>query len=263
MAGKRAPGGGRKPKGDFAGKSSAFSTRITPELRAALDSESEQTGKSISQIVERRLRESYDEPKRMQRSLGPDHVRALAYIVAHLAQKVEDQTRQAWHQDRFTFDALGVAILAAMSRYRAEGEPVVPPAIEDFIRETAVRLRKPELVVRMEYLRHPEGIGISGASSLREHPNVTPPLGDTYEYPDEFYLIPFIHKALSKEKGPNGEWLGETEDGGRSFGHYPPDHLTDDQKRGWYERHYGRAISDDDFVALRQARRTEEAQRKR
>ncbi|RUU86115.1 hypothetical protein EOB59_29990 [Mesorhizobium sp. M7A.F.Ca.MR.176.00.0.0] len=223
MAGKRAPGGGRKPSGEFAGKSAAFSTRITPELRSALDAESESSGKSISQIVERRLRESYDEPKRMQRILGADHVRALAYLVAHLAMEVERQTRLEWHQDRFTFNAIVSAMHTAMSLYQADkGPEAVPVAIEEHIKDVAERLQKPKLLEMLEYMRNSEEFGISVGQRLADVPNVPPPLGDSFEYLDEMYLGPFLRNALQKDKGPNGVWLRPKEPGSREFKYTPP-----------------------------------------
>ncbi|MER8744198.1 hypothetical protein NKH54_14050 [Mesorhizobium sp. M1004] len=179
----RAAGGGRKPKGEFAGKSSAFSTRITPDLRADLDAESASTGKSISQIVERRLRESYDEPKRMQRILGPDHVRALSYLVAHLAMEVEKQTRLEWHQDRFTFNAIVSAIHTAMSLFQADqGAEAVPAAIDEHIANVAERLQKPKMLEMLGFMRNSEEFGISVGQRLEDVPNVPPPLGDSFEY---------------------------------------------------------------------------------
>jgi hypothetical protein len=59
MKRKRAPGGGRKPKGPIKGKSAALSTRITPELRQLLDDAAEEAGRSLSQEVELRLRASF------------------------------------------------------------------------------------------------------------------------------------------------------------------------------------------------------------
>ncbi|MGN7802952.1 hypothetical protein ACTJKE_09475 [Ensifer sp. 22521] len=130
MAGKRAPGGGRKPNGEFAGKSAAFSTRITPELRAALDKESKETGKSISQIVERRLRDSFDHPKRWERALGPEHVRAFAYVVAKIVSSLEVATGQHWHEDAFTSLALKGALNIAVNYFGARNEVRVPERIE-------------------------------------------------------------------------------------------------------------------------------------
>lgn len=222
MQKKRAPGGGRKPSGEFAGKSSAFSTRITPELRAALEAESKSSGKSMSQIVERRLRESFDEPKRMQRILGPDHVRALAYLVAHLAMEVERQTRQEWHQDRFTFNAIVSATHTAMSLYQQDqGSEAVPAAIDEHIQDVAERLQKPKMLEMLGFMRNSEEFGISVGQRLAEVPNVPPPLGDSFEYQDEFYLGPFLRKALQKDEGPNGVWLRPKEPGSREFRYTP------------------------------------------
>ncbi|WP_037435827.1 hypothetical protein [Sinorhizobium fredii] len=130
MAGKRAPGAGRKPKGEFSGKSAAFSTRITPELRAALEKESKETGKSLSQIVERRLRDSFDHPKRWERALGPEHVRAFAYVVAKIVSSLEVATGQHWHKDGFTSLALKGALNIAVNYFGSQDEVCVPERIE-------------------------------------------------------------------------------------------------------------------------------------
>ncbi len=53
---KRAPGGGRKAAGSFAGKSCNFSTRITPELRGELEALANEMGQSISQVSEMLMR---------------------------------------------------------------------------------------------------------------------------------------------------------------------------------------------------------------
>jgi len=55
---RRAPGGGRKPQGEFHGKSTTMTTRITPMLRKALDEACEASGRSLSQEVEYRLAQS-------------------------------------------------------------------------------------------------------------------------------------------------------------------------------------------------------------
>ena len=58
MAGKRAAGGGRKPKGPFKGKTETLTTRITPELRRGLQLEADRNSRSLSQEIELRLRYS-------------------------------------------------------------------------------------------------------------------------------------------------------------------------------------------------------------
>jgi hypothetical protein len=46
MVGKRAPGAGRKPRGEFRGKTATLTTRITPKTRAALERASRNSGRS-------------------------------------------------------------------------------------------------------------------------------------------------------------------------------------------------------------------------
>ncbi|MGR9204121.1 hypothetical protein ACU8OG_09290 [Rhizobium leguminosarum] len=131
MTEKRGPGAGRKPKGEFSGKSAAFSTRITPELRAALEKESKETGKSLSQIVERRLRDSFDHPERWKRALGAEHVRALAYAVAKIVTDLEIRTGRHWHKDAFTGSALKAALNIAIHYFGSWGEVCVPDRLEE------------------------------------------------------------------------------------------------------------------------------------
>ncbi|WET72889.1 hypothetical protein [Rhizobium croatiense] len=131
MTGKREPGAGRKPDGEFSGKSAVFSTRITPDLRALLEKESKQTGKSLSQIVERRLRDSFDHPDRWKRALGAEHVRALAYVVAKIATSLEIRTGRHWHKDAFTGSALKAALNIAIHYFGSWGEVRVPDRLEE------------------------------------------------------------------------------------------------------------------------------------
>lgn len=130
---KRAPGGGRKPKGEIKGKSSAFSTRITPELRAKLDAESERTGKSISQIVERRLLDSFDRPRRSEAVLGADHIKALAYCFARLAIHIEAATGKRWCEDQFTYEALQTGIAVLFDVFNRRGEVALPERMTEMM----------------------------------------------------------------------------------------------------------------------------------
>ncbi|MGO7916228.1 hypothetical protein ACC702_32375 [Rhizobium ruizarguesonis] len=183
MTGKREPGAGRKPDGEFSGKSAVFSTRITPELRAALEKESKRTGKSLSQIVERRLRESFDDPKRRERALGADHVRALAYMVAKIATDLEVRTGRRWHKDAFTGSALKAALNIAIHFFGSGGEVRVPDRLEEqaaqmqaaspsanfgkFMNDPADygAHRGGELVASIKYLETPNNFHRSGASN--------------------------------------------------------------------------------------------------
>ena len=52
---KRAPGAGRKPKGEFAGKTATVTTRIMPDTREALEAAALASNRSLSQELELRL----------------------------------------------------------------------------------------------------------------------------------------------------------------------------------------------------------------
>ena len=60
MGKPKSPIVGRPPKGDIRNKRAVFSTRITPELKAALVIAATENGRSLSQEIERRLIDSLD-----------------------------------------------------------------------------------------------------------------------------------------------------------------------------------------------------------
>lgn len=88
---KRAPGGGRKPKGEIAGKSALLSTRIRPDTRAMLKRAAKEAGRSVSQEAELRLIRSFasDALSELATHGGKDRLRAavaaaVPFIVAAL-----------------------------------------------------------------------------------------------------------------------------------------------------------------------------------
>jgi hypothetical protein len=101
--GKRT-GSGRKPVHGKR-KLANFSTRITSELRDALEREAKRSGHSLSQEVERRLTDSL--PKKVwgeNRNLG------LAHLVNRTAQIIEGHTGESWVANDYTFRALRAAV---------------------------------------------------------------------------------------------------------------------------------------------------------
>jgi hypothetical protein len=126
MARKRAPGGGRKPQGEYPGKAAQFTTRITPETKRALVEAAVRGGRSLSQEVEKRLNATIMKPS------GAPHNRGLALAVAYLAESIELETQRDWRQDSFTAVGLHAGIDALLVRYAAAAveNPEVPPAIE-------------------------------------------------------------------------------------------------------------------------------------
>jgi hypothetical protein len=152
LAKKRAPGAGRKPRGEFKGKSATLTTRITPETRAAMERAAQKSGRSLSQEVERRLNDSV----RNERNRRSD-VRALAEAVAIVAEKVEIATGKQWLQDAFTGDALRGGIEVLVRHFAPHGARVIPPKVEEaaarMLPEATERDRSPSRVGEMEALK--------------------------------------------------------------------------------------------------------------
>ena len=152
MAKKRAPGAGRKPRGEFKGKSATLTTRITHETRAAMERAAQKNGRSLSQEVERRLYDS----ARNERSRRVD-VRALAEAVAIVTEKVELATGKQWLQDAFTGEALRRGIEVLIRHFAPHGAQVVPPRVEEaaprVLPEASERDRSPTGVGETEALK--------------------------------------------------------------------------------------------------------------
>lgn len=196
---------GRKPKGEYAGKSAVFSTRITPDLRAMLEEEAERTGRSISQVVERRLRDSFDRPKRMERALGAKHVRALAYMVARVVSSLEVATGHAWNRDSFTFCAAREAVKIAMKEFLPAGDPVVPKEIKRRAAMVTENARHANKEAEASYMTTPESLGIIHALMFTDMlARDIEPRHDIYDREEHFSdddqsLLPFIKRTLKED----------------------------------------------------------------
>ena len=156
MARKRAPGAGRKPKGEFAGKSATITTRIRPDTRSALEAAADAHGRSLSQEVEFRLRASLRKPTSEQR-----RNQALAHAVTLLVEVIEQDTGRSWLDDPFTGLALRHAVQLVAYHFASmstEGAPEIPTAIT----EAAFKM-PPDFAERY---RTPEGFGSLKAFGL-------------------------------------------------------------------------------------------------
>ena len=126
---KRAPGAGRKPKGEFVGKSATITTRIRPDHRAALEEAANASGRSLSQELEFRLRASLQKPTKAQR-----RNQALGYAITLMAEAIEKGTGRSWLDDLFTGTALRYAIEHFAFHFAptlTDGSVAVPPGIEE------------------------------------------------------------------------------------------------------------------------------------
>jgi len=73
---------GPAPKGEYVGKSAVLSTRITQDLRDALESAASTSERSLSQEIEYRLRRSFREDQRVADTFGSRQNYALLRILA-------------------------------------------------------------------------------------------------------------------------------------------------------------------------------------
>jgi hypothetical protein len=125
MGKRRAAGGGRKPKGEFAGVTSPLSIRMPAAMREQLDSSARENGRSVSQEVLRRIQESFY----LERDKVRDpSMRALCFLIAQLAGHVagltDAQGRPAfnWRTDRFFFQAFKLAVAKVLDALEPSGE---------------------------------------------------------------------------------------------------------------------------------------------
>jgi hypothetical protein len=116
---------GRPPQGEFTGKSATLTTRITGDLRARL--EDAKGRRSLSQEVERRLWESFDEELKKDRFFGRETNYALFRVFSNAIQGVEMRSQRKWDEDPYTFEQVKVAISTILDELRPAG-PVTPPS---------------------------------------------------------------------------------------------------------------------------------------
>lgn len=187
---------GRPPKGEFANKNATLTTRLTEPVREGLEREAKRNGRSLSQEVERRLFESLEAPKRWERAFGNVRNRALAYMVAQLAEGIEQYAHKSWRHDPYTCQALEFGLKVVVGHYAPEGKPEVPDTIAADI------ARSPEI---NEQFKRPEGLGWAIAQGLidavrthREAPPVNHP--ENVAYADGFYQFPKVHRAFGLDK---------------------------------------------------------------
>jgi len=145
---------GRKPSGPYSSKNSVFSARLTEATRRSLEWAKDQSGRSLSQEVEVRLRRSFDEDRDIRERFGSKETYALLRLIA-LVIEIENDPHNApkaarraprsidagkprrrtplpsWLTDSRKFDQTVAGINFLLSQFRPPGTideslPVVP-----------------------------------------------------------------------------------------------------------------------------------------
>jgi len=116
MSRKRAPGGGRKPQGEFSSKSAQLATRVTFETRRALDAAARKSGRSLSQEVERRLRDSLKSSAKADRDRP---TAALTHLVTRLVELISVISKRPWNSNRWCIETLKFAVTKLLDQVPA------------------------------------------------------------------------------------------------------------------------------------------------
>jgi hypothetical protein len=120
---------GPVPKGEYADKAATISTRITADLRGWLERAAKNSGRTLSQEIENRLRQTFVEEERMIDRFGGERTARILQVVASVLHGVRNSENPGagWLDDPRAFD-LGVdAIYWTL-------EPVRPPHPPDWHR---------------------------------------------------------------------------------------------------------------------------------
>jgi hypothetical protein len=119
---------GAPPKGEYVDRKSTLTTRITSELRGALDTAAAQSGRSLGQEVERRLRRSFDEEQRIIETLGGRE----NYAILRLISCVLDSHGGDWRVDEANFDYIVAATALVLRLFGPrETRPEIIPLLPD------------------------------------------------------------------------------------------------------------------------------------
>src|SRR5215471_15806510 len=120
--------GAGRPRFAKTGKTSHFSTRLTPKTRSLLEAEARRRGKSLAEVAEDLLQLGLDEIADLGR---PKPLRALLFLIQSLSSGIAGPHRQdakySWRSSPYMFAALRAGIIALLDRLRPSGEIVTPP----------------------------------------------------------------------------------------------------------------------------------------
>jgi hypothetical protein len=113
---KRAPGGGRKPQGEFSNKRAQLATRVTLATRKALDSAARKSGRSLSQEVEHRLRDSLKGSDKADRDPA---TAALTHLITRSAETISLVSKRPWNGNRWCIETLKFAVTKLLDQVPA------------------------------------------------------------------------------------------------------------------------------------------------
>jgi hypothetical protein len=130
---------GPVPRGEYAGKSSVFSTRIRPDLRQKLEEGAKKSGRSLSQEIEHRLRRSFVEEEKISDAFGDRRTFLIMKLIAMGINypKSNGERNVSWLDDAYYFDlSIGTA-LSILEAIRPKDDKTALAPENDIVRLVA------------------------------------------------------------------------------------------------------------------------------
>ena len=146
MKRKRAPGGGRKPKGAFSGLTSPLSIRMPPEMRKELESAAKKKGWSLTQELLWRLRVSLNKEQEARRDPA---TRALCHLISVMGEKIYKRIPLEWRRNPFLFRAFKIGVANLLDELEPPGEiqsPIDPNTLTESTGWLIELYRTPETI---------------------------------------------------------------------------------------------------------------------
>jgi hypothetical protein len=134
---KRAPGGGRKPKGEFSHLTSLFAVRMPEDMRKQLETAAAENRRSASQELLRRLSDSFGVAAK-----GRDPaVRAICFLISELAERIRWPVRpgEYWDSNPFLFRAFKIGVQKLLDGLEPTGNV---PALDVLIKRLGEEISK-------------------------------------------------------------------------------------------------------------------------
>jgi hypothetical protein len=129
MSRKRAPGGGRKPKGTVPMRSQV-GVRMPDDMRAQLEAAARKRGHSLSDELLARLRASFARDDEQQRD---PLARALNSLIFRIARDVRMFTRsKEWTRNPFAFRAFKLGVAKLLDAFDPPGDIHAPVFENDY-----------------------------------------------------------------------------------------------------------------------------------
>jgi Arc-like DNA binding domain len=201
MIRKRAPGGGRKPKGAVPMRSQV-NVRMPDDLLAQLQAAARKRGRNISEELLARLRVSFAREREQKRDPA---TRALTFLIANVAEQVHLGMSPEWNKVPFLFRAFRLAVATVLDALEPSGEMRPPYDWSEMARQSDEPLEQ----WFIDQYRTPETTAQSAADvTLRllfGHREVLETVESGDPFVSEIYAMSNAHRDLKLTPNTRGD----------------------------------------------------------